>query len=398
MNDYQKYKKNEIKYLEKKFKVNISKELSLMEYAKVKRDIFITYQIKYNLSITNNNLAKINKIFLNKNISYNYTYSRFDNYIDFKNFDVDFYNLNGKKYKSKLFFTNSGMSAISSLLLSIKNNLDDYSFEFIDNDIYFETYDFYNKYIKNNIKSSKKIVYIDSIAKKYNFENYKKIIKNSENIFLIIIDTTCFLPQEFSELVSLILKKDILCILVRSHTKLDMFGAEISSMGSILYLIPDNSNFEIIKNIIKENYYLLGKFGTLCLPEKFPEFIFEKKFRLINDERIKRIENNNFHLYKFLKNNLKKGRIILPNHQKFVLYILENKKMSMNKNSLDNIIKEFAKNKTEIFSACSFGFDYIALDSYYDINENGYVIRISMNDSCNVTVFYDIEEFINDKF
>ena len=145
MNDYQKYKKNEIKYLEKKFKVNISKELSLMEYAKVKRDIFITYQIKYNLSITNNNLAKINKIFLNKNISYNYTYSRFDNYIDFKNFDVDFYNLNGKKYKSKLFFTNSGMSAISSLLLSIKNNLDDYSFEFIDNDIYFETYDFYNK-------------------------------------------------------------------------------------------------------------------------------------------------------------------------------------------------------------------------------------------------------------
>ena len=248
------------------------------------------------------------------------------------------------------------------------------------------------------IISSKKIVYIDSIAKKYNFENYKKIIKNSENIFLIIIDTTCFLPQEFSELVSLILKKDILCILVRSHTKLDMFGAEISSMGSILYLIPDNSNFEIIKNIIKENYYLLGKFGTLCLPEKFPEFIFEKKFRLINDERIKRIENNNFHLYKFLKNNLKKGRIILPNHQKFVLYILENKKMSMNKNSLDNIIKEFAKNKTEIFSACSFGFDYIALDSYYDINENGYVIRISMNDSCNVTVFYDIEEFINDKF
>lgn len=56
-------------------------------------------------------------------------------------------------------------------------------------------------------------------------------------------------------------------------------------------------------------------------------------------------------------------------------------------------------NEEDIFYACSFGFDYIALDAYYDINEKNYVMRISMNDNLDINNQYlKIKEFINDNF
>lgn len=56
-------------------------------------------------------------------------------------------------------------------------------------------------------------------------------------------------------------------------------------------------------------------------------------------------------------------------------------------------------NEEDIFYACSFGFDYIALDVYYDITEKNYVMRISMNDNLDINNQYlKIKEFINDNF
>ena len=397
------YKKNEINYLKKKFNISFPPKVSLEQYIEIKRNELLSFQEKHRLNITNSDVEEDKTIFTNPKISFRYSYARFDSYINYSDFLTDFYYINNKKYKTKLFFTNSGMSAITSLLMALKQICKDYQFLFPDKDVYFETYDFYNKYIKENTCGERKIVYIDTIAKLFDADKYLNFLNVNNNIFAIIIDTTCFMPSDLSKFISNILEKNIFCILIRSHTKLDMLGAELSSLGSLLYLIPNDigdNEFEIIKKIIAESYYVLGKFGSLCLPENFPEIIFDKSFKKINEQRIKRIEKNNYSLFTYLKDSINRGRVILPAHKKFVLYIIDN---NISCNDLNEIIekkiKKLVNNDCQLYSACSFGFDYIALDSYYDINEKNYVIRISMNDSIrDETILKKIKEFINDNF
>ena len=379
------YKKNEINYLKKKFNISFPPKVSLEQYIEIKRNELLSFQEKHRLNITNSDVEKDKTIFTNPKISFRYSYARFDSYINYSDFLTDFYYINNKKYKTKLFFTNSGMSAITSLLMALKKICKDYQFLFPDKDVYFETYDFYNKYIKENTCGERKIVYIDTIAKLFDADKYLNFLNVNNYIFAIIIDTTCFMPSDLSKFISNILEKNIFCILIRSHTKLDMLGAELSSLGSLLYLIPNDigdNEFEIIKKIIAESYYVLGKFGSLCLPENFPEIIFDKSFKKINEQRIKRIEKNNYSLFTYLKDSINRGRVILPAHKKFVLYIIDNNVSCNDQNEIiEKKIKKLVNNDCHLYSACSFGFDYIALDSYYDINEKNYVIRISMNDS-----------------
>lgn len=397
------YKKNEINYLKKKFNISFPPKVSLEQYIEIKRNELLSFQEKHRLNITNSDVEKDKTIFTNPKISFRYSYARFDSYINYSNFLTDFYYINNKKYKTKLFFTNSGMSAITSLLMALKQICKDYQFLFPDKDVYFETYDFYNKYIKENTCGERKIVYIDTIAKLFDADKYLNFLNVNNDIFAIIIDTTCFMPSDLKKFISNILEKNIFCILIRSHTKLDMLGAELSSLGSLLYLIPNDigdNEFEIIKKIIAESYYVLGKFGSLCLPENFPEIIFDKSFKKINEQRIKRIEKNNYSLFTYLKDSINRGRVILPAHKKFVLYIIDNNISCNDQNEIiEKKIKKLVNNDCQLYSACSFGFDYIALDSYYDINEKNYVIRISMNDSIrDETILKKIKEFINDNF
>ena len=397
------YKKNEINYLKKKFNISFPPKVSLEQYIEIKRNELLSFQEKHRLNITNSDVEKDKTIFINPKISFRYSYARFDSYINYSDFLTDFYYINNKKYKTKLFFTNSGMSAITSLLMALKQICKDYQFLFPDKDVYFETYDFYNKYIKENTCGERKIVYIDTIAKLFDADKYLNFLNVNNDIFAIIIDTTCFMPSDLKKFISNILEKNIFCILIRSHTKLDMLGADLSSLGSLLYLIPNDigdNEFEIIKKIIAESYYVLGKFGSLCLPENFPEIIFDKSFKKINEQRIKRIEKNNYSLFTYLKDSINRGRVILPAHKKFVLYIIDNNISCNDQNEIiEKKIKKLVNNDCQLYSACSFGFDYIALDSYYDINEKNYVIRISMNDSIrDETILKKIKEFINDNF
>lgn len=397
------YKKNEINYLKKKFNISFPPKVSLEQYIEIKRNELLSFQEKHRLNITNSDVEEDKTIFTNPKISFRYSYARFDSYINYSDFLTDFYYINNKKYKTKLFFTNSGMSAITSLLMALKQICKDYQFLFPDKDVYFETYDFYNKYIKENTCGERKIVYIDTIAKLFDADKYLNFLNVNNYIFAIIIDTTCFMPSDLKKFISNILEKNIFCILIRSHTKLDMLGAELSSLGSLLYLIPNDigdNEFEIIKKIIAESYYVLGKFGSLCLPENFPEIIFDKSFKKINEQRIKRIEKNNYSLFTYLKDSINRGRVILPAHKKFVLYIIDNNISCNDQNEIiEKKIKKLVNNDCQLYSACSFGFDYIALDSYYDINEKNYVIRISMNDSIrDETILKKIKEFINDNF
>ena len=332
-------------------------------------------------------LSNINsKNNFNSIYKYNYEYQRYDSTLSYKNFVETFYNI--KKSHSKVLFCNSGMSAITSLLYSIYYSTN-YAIEY-SKDIYFETQKLIG-IIYNNRNIRKKILFLDSISINFNFT-----IKNIKKYNIIVIDTTCFHSHAFSKIIKCILKLNKICILVRSHTKLDMLGLEYSTQGSITYLLPSTiskNNMNQIKKIIKFNLEFISNTGLGLIENNIFPLLNDEKTIKLNKNRIDRIVQNNKYFFENLKNIV----LILPNHSLFTYLKIESKTSLLEMN--DSLKKFCMTNNILCKYSPSFGFDYISLDTYYDYNSLNYTIRISIGDIDKVTLdmFINIfREYVND--
>lgn len=389
MNNLDNYKKRKLKelsilneYIGNKIDLsNCDTEKDILEY----KNLIIKHlrndnREKFYHHLTNNN--QIN--FQNELFDYHYTYERFNGFIKVDKFANSFYNLSNQ-ISSETYFTNCGMTAIVSLLTSM-GLMSDVSIDLLYEETYFETIK-YLSVVNNGAKY--KALYIDTIASDFSFEIKKELLSNYS---YIIIDTTCFLGSEFSNMINFILQQNIPCILVRSHTKLDLIGTEYSHMGSVSFIEPMNMTIEQ-----KENYsnvksackHLIGIYGACLIPENFPLFLFNNELNQLNKERINIVSDNTLYFYEILKQNNINSE--LPNHRQFCLIYLG--ELNLKLEDLKNNIIEFCdclNNKgINIYHAVSFGFDYIAIDCYQNFTDGTFKIRVCLNDSIleNIEIF-----------
>lgn len=315
---------------------------------------------EYDHNLTNNTQVS----FHNKYFDYTYTYERFNGLIQVKNFASKFYKIEAKN--NNTYFTNSGMTAITSLLstLCLLNNI---RIEMLYDETYFETIKYINVVNKN---SKKKALYIDTIASDFTFDIDDELINKYD---YIIVDTTCYLPEMFSSYVNKI-KKPL--IFVRSHTKIDLIGTEYSHIGSISFLNIEN-NEEYLK-IEADCKHLIGVYGACLIPENYPTFMMDNKLSRLGKIRNNIIkENTNKFAYKLREIGV---NIEVPNHQQFCMIYLGN--INIKLDELKKKIIEFCNKNREygIYHAVSFGFDYIAIDCYQNFIDNTYKIRVSLGD------------------
>lgn len=339
------------------------------------------------------------------NISYTYNYQRYDINIKIDNFFNKLYDIG--HLQSLYIFTNCGMSSIYSVMSAL-NSTGKFSLEFND-DIYFETYklltqknlDHISRY--KRICLSTRILFLDTISIKDTIKNFNQ--KNITRYFAVIIDTTCFFMEGLKKIIDYIINSDVICILLRSHTKLDMLSMEYSKLGSILYILPPElpySRYNTIKKIIDNTYQSLATIGGYAYPECIPPFWNSEDFFKLNRARISRIKQNHVTIGNILKGNLKNAEIILPDHQIFIL-IRFHKKYNKDelKKKLYIIIKEKRFTNIPIYYAGGFGFDFISLDTYIDMTRNENVTRISVPDYPNKLIkyiSYALLETLNDIF
>ena len=356
-------------FLKKRIKYNNPKNVNeVLNYKeKIVNKIKEENRKKFYHHITNNTQRK----FVDGNFSYNYTYERFNGNIQVENFSNDFFNLSAK-YKTKTFFTNCGMSAIVSLLsaMCLYNNIE---IELLYEETYFETIKFLSSVNKN---SKKKALYIDSIASDFSFGfdliDFKKFS-------YVIIDTTCFLGNNYTKYIKHILALGIPCVLVRSVTKIDMMGTEYSHMGFVSFIYSDKNLDEELNGLIENCRHLIGVYGACLIPENFPSFIYNDKFIQLNNNRIELVNYNNTILFNYLEKN--NYNVTIPNHKQFVLLYLKDNNLKLDE--LKQLIIEFCKRNRNIgvYHAVSFGFDYIAIDCYKNFFDGMFKIRICMNDA-----------------
>lgn len=387
MNKYLDRKKSElnilIKYIDV-FNYDLKKIKSQNDLFRLKDEIVKQLRDnsvkKYYHHLTNNEQIS----FDNKFFEYKYTYERFNGFLNVENFAKKFYHLDNKN-ENQTYFTNCGMSSIVSVLTSLIL-CNDMVVDLLYEETYFETIKFINILTKKD--STKKVLYMDSIASDFNFNKI-----DLSNYDCIIIDTTCYNGEDFSDYVSYILSCNKFCILVRSHTKLDLLSTEYSHIGSVSFIYPkdiDENKIEFYKKIELDCRHLIGVYGACLPPEKYPEFLLDKKLHEVNLEKMNIVKNNNEILYRSLLQQ--KIKIIMPNHKQFCLIYLDNNEYSLN--DLKKEVINFCNENKQYYikHAVSFGFDYIAIDVYQNFVDNTYKMRVCVSDLSldNVNNFRDI--------
>ena len=342
-------------------------ETLLNEKIELKTNINKLLKEKY---IHNYPLTNINK---KNNMSdiynFNYNYQRFDASLTYNNFEEIFYNIKG--IHSKTIFTNCGMSSIFAVLFNL-SKVGKYKIS-LEKDSYFETQQLLKKL---NLSFGKKITYLDTISDSFTFDC------NDKN-GIVIIDTTCYHPHKFKNLIKKIIENKNLCILLRSHVKLDMLGLETTFLGSITFFISPKTTsrrFNKIKKIIKNISEFCGNTGILATENNIFPLLNDKDFIELNKKRVERIIKNNIYFYNKIKT---KGNITLHKHNLFSTIIVNNCEV---KDLIEFLKKEAEKTNGLFFYSGSFGFDYIAVDTYIDLNNNKNTIRISIGDVDKYTI------------
>ena len=374
------------KYCEKhqEFNLQDSKDFLLNKEKLIKEMKFYNFD-KYYHDLSNKSSFNID----DENLKYNYTYERFNGQVVVNNFVEKFYGYSGFLYKH--YFTNCGMSAIASVLTSLLcyNNI---RVDLMYSETYFETIKLIFNLTKN-IQYTLKALYIDSIASDFSFDIPSDTLNSYD---YIIIDTTCYLSNKYASLINRIVNSlNKPCILVRSHTKLDMAGTEYSHLGSVSFLYNQSIYNNNLEKVIEDCRHIIGVIGACLPPEKFPQFMIDEQFIGLNEKRLTRIENNAEFMISILsKHGIK---LKLPNHKQFCLYNFSNKNLDID--TMKNKIIKFCKENNDIgiYHAVSFGFDFIALDGYENFNDKQFKIRVSMCDfpkDLIERISYKIIEFI----
>ncbi len=293
------------------------------------------------------------------------------------------------------FFTNCGMTSITNLLMSL-NYIGGFNI-CLPQDCYYELTEFikyntFNKLIFNNNLNTLKenvrnILYVDSVSTINPYKILLKDIQKKKDIFIIIIDSSCFDLNHnkiFKNILNKILLSGIFVVILRSHMKLDFMGTEYSRLGSTTFITPKTTTInklELFQQIINSYNNIQRIMGTTPNLYDIPEFMVDKNIKDLNSIRINQIKNNTKLLYDILITEcVDKFKIIKPYHELFII-IKITKELDLIK--IRKIIREFLsklfiKGYNFVLGA-SFGLDVIVFDAYKDI-EGKYNLRISLSD------------------
>lgn len=368
MNSYQERKYEELQLLSQ-----YVKNIKFSDKTDLKIKIKAQEVIKKDIPFSN---MSDEKFYFGKN-SLDYSYLRFKHdYAIFNEKKLIGLHYNPEWYHKTIYF-NSGMSAITALIESvfqIRRTKIAYS-----NQIYFETYKILQA--TNTNKEKYFFAFYDAIEPDFRIENIEEH-SLKKNCLGIIIDTTCLTETKLDDIVQNFINCNKIVFLVKSFTKLDMLSTEYSRLGCLTMIASqqlDNKMAQVFKDMYVNIKQKNINYNCCPSPLDFPPFWDDNEFFRLNEIRIKKIKSNNSLTYEKLKTSCKVS-ILKPNHQ---LFLLIYPKENYSRDYLIRICKEIALRlsyKFDIKYCGSFGFDFIALDTYVNISDNKETIRLSLND------------------
>jgi hypothetical protein len=117
-------------------------------------------------------------------------------------------------------------------------------------------------------------------------------------VSVVLFDTTCYDVDapEIMRVVERCLYEGVLCVLVRSHIKIDTLGLEYGRLGSIVFVLPrpcDPASAGLAQRLRRRASDFLIKVGAGFSPHTFFPLHSDVEFRRLNGERNAIMRDNN---------------------------------------------------------------------------------------------------------
>jgi len=271
-------------------------------------------------------------------------------------------NLNG-------FFTSSCQVGNYTLLNVLKSVFPDSPLYHPTEVLYFESLFILNRLreLSNFKGNGKKIYFLDSTGI-LDESTLLEFANDPASIELIIFDTTCYDRQ--SEFISRVVDRacelKLPIVMTRSHLKLDSFGWEYGSLGSLLFInFPERTLYE-------QCHEYLSQVGGFAFLDQIYPFLFDQSLKDLNSWRVEQIRKNNLYISNEVKknNSYLDGWITSKHHQLFHLAIYDR-----SKNEILKIGERFVAlckvYDLEAYFCDSFGFDFFSLTHFDSVDFHG---------------------------
>ena len=234
-----------------------------------------------------------------------FSYQRYDMVVRKRPFASWLYpGLAGARLASTGALAASGMSALCAVLTAIDLSIGPGSKLYVAGDTYYETKHFVRSYLYQlalafelpDELSCNAVLLLDSISQQDPLERVGA--RRLDVLRAVIFDTTCYDvgAPEIERVVARCAAEGVLCILVRSHMKIDTLALEYGRLGSIVFALPRPCSggvaFTAQRLRHRVNDWLQKTGAGFSLHTYFP-LNSDATFRSLNAERNARMRHNN---------------------------------------------------------------------------------------------------------
>ncbi|MCP3402062.1 MULTISPECIES: hypothetical protein [unclassified Bradyrhizobium] len=320
-----------------------------------------------------------------------------------------FYEL-GAGCSSELYYSASGMAAISAVMLSAVQVLGSGEILAMTGS-YAETLELIERFTPSlQIVSPElplaatstglpRVLLLDSCLPATAFEAILR--SSSSELDLLVFDTTCFAVRSgrIRRVLRWAQRQQVPVVMVRSHNKLDSLGAEYGRLGSVVFVRWKNAGDEgrsvIIERLTAEVRNAIRLFGGAALPAHFPPYVGREAYWMLTKKRVAAILRNGRRTARMFSRMLASQSAQL--HFTHGLYVTLRAKNPLDEESArqtaEAMCRDLSRDGHAIRHAGSFGFDFATAEWVRDATTAQFSVRVAVPD-LPTGLWYDLSAAI----
>jgi hypothetical protein len=226
-------------------------------------------------------------------------------------------------------------------------------------------------------RSRTRVLLVDSCVAD-DFDDYRA----ATDIDIVVFDTTCFWQHSGRTRIVIrwALRSGLPVALVRSHAKLDSLGIEYGRLGSVvLAWRPQDASQVWMKKLLRATEDSVRLYGVAAIPAHFPPFTGTAQYRACSRARTAGIIRNTRRMARQLSTRMS-GHCAIRTFQHGLYFALvpgDELPIDDVKRAAASLSTALGRQKLPLKHAGSFGFDFVAVEWFFDAILRRNLLRIA---------------------